>query len=330
MILNENDSFVIYRKPFKESINIIRGNWNTQEKISNSKEKSFLFSTFNGEIFKISGEHQIINSTIEVTNSITNELESTDVNFYKNNIKTALDFIKSGVISKIIISRLINHNHTIQNYYHLFKAYCSNYTHGLVYLLNHPKNGLWIGVSPELLISQKSSNSYLTEALAGSQKWKSDIKWNKKEIEEQAFVSEHILQCIGKHGELFSKSEPQTKRAGNIAHINTLFTFSINSDINDFIKDLHPTPAIAGTPRDISIKKIKEIENHKRELYCGFLGELSNTKTELFINLRCAKIYKNSLNLYVGGGITNKSKIDKEFEETEIKSQTLLSVIKNL
>ena len=89
-----------------------------------------------------------------------------------------------------------------------------------------------------------------------------------------------------------------------------------------------------GVPPDKGPSKtpdiIKELEEHDRELYCGFLGELNDKKTELYINLRCAKVFKNSLNLYVGGGITNKSEIEKEFEETKIKSQTLLSVIKKL
>jgi isochorismate synthase len=330
MILNENDSFVIYRKPFKEKTNIIRGKWKNEIGLSYSSTKSFVFSTFSGEIFKIVGEHSTLKEPVQITNSKSNQLKSTDINCYKNNIQDALNYIDSGIINKIIISRLINHKHTIQNHYNLFNAYCKNYDHGLVYLLNHPTKGLWIGVSPELLLSKGKSTSFSTESLAGSQKWKSDIIWNKKEIEEQDFVSKHIINCINKHGKLLSKSESKTKRAGNLAHINTLFKFSLINEVNDLIEDLHPTPAIAGTPRDVSIKKIKEIERHKRELYCGFLGEISSEEIELYINLRCAKVYKESLNIYVGGGITNKSEIEKEFEETEIKSQTILSVIKNL
>jgi len=330
MTLNENDSFVIYRKPFEEKTNIIEGNWIEETKLSKSTKKCFVFSTFSGEIFKIIGKHYFLNESIEIKNNNWNKQKSTEIDVYKNNVKEALNLIDDGIISKIIISRVINQKHTIQNYFKLFEAFCRNYNHGLVYIFNHPKKGLWIGVSPELLICKKESNTFLTESLAGSQKWKSEIVWNKKEIEEQAFVSDHILNCIKKHGKLLAESGPKTKKAGNLAHINTIFSFSLKSEINDFIKDLHPTPAIAGTPIDISIKKIKEIEHHKRELYCGFLGEISNNEIELYVNLRCAKGHKESMSLYVGGGITRKSQIEKEFVETEIKSQTLLSVIKNL
>lgn len=330
MTFNENDSFVIYRKPFEEKTNIIEGKWIEETKLSNSAKKCFVFSTFSGEIFKIIGKHYFLNDSIEIINNNCNKQKSTEIDIYKNNVKQALSLIDDGIVNKIIISRVINQKHTIKNYFKLFEAFYENYNHGLVYIFNHPEKGLWIGVSPELLISKKESNTFLTESLAGSQKWKSEIIWNKKEIEEQAFVSDHITDCINKHGKLLSESGPKTKKAGNLAHINTIFSFSLKSDINDLINDLHPTPAIAGTPRSISIKKIKEIEQHKRELYCGFLGEISNNGIELYVNLRCAKGHKESINLYVGGGITSKSQIEKEFDETEIKSQTLLSVIKNL
>ena len=52
--------------------------------------------------------------------------------------------------------------------------------------------------------------------------------------------------------------------------------------------------------------------------------------TEIFVNLRCAKIFQNKLNLYVGGGITAESNPEDEFHETEIKAETLLSVIKKI
>ena len=67
-----------------------------------------------------------------------------------------------------------------------------------------------------------------------------------------------------------------------------------------------------------------------RELYCGYLGLMDNDNTEIFVNLRCAKIYHNKLSLYVGGGITAESNPEDEFHETEIKAETLLSVIKNI
>ena len=41
MTLNENDSFVIYRKPFEDTVNIIEGDWSKETKLSKSNKKCF-------------------------------------------------------------------------------------------------------------------------------------------------------------------------------------------------------------------------------------------------------------------------------------------------
>ncbi|MES2627919.1 MAG: chorismate-binding protein [Bacteroidota bacterium] len=45
------------------------------------------------------------------------------------------------------------------------------------------------------------------------------------------------------------------------------------------------------------------------------------------MNLRCMELTSTGADLFVGGGITAKSDPEKEWTETELKSQTMLSVI---
>ena len=55
---------------------------------------------------------------------------------------------------------------------------------------------------------------------------------------------------------------------------------------------------------------------------------------DLFVNLRCMKITPGYLSLYVGGGITLDSDASDEWDETRLKAESLLKVmrtyIKNL
>ena len=51
-----------------------------------------------------------------------------------------------------------------------------------------------------------------------------------------------------------------------------------------------------------------------------------NSRTDLFVNLRCMKVLKNKVALFVGGGLTNKSTPEKEWEETILKAQTLMKL----
>ena len=72
------------------------------------------------------------------------------------------------------------------------------------------------------------------------------------------------------------------------------------------------------------------MEPNNRSLYCGYIGLVDQNSCDLYVNLRCARISSKELQVFVGGGITSKSVAEKEYLETEIKSQTLLSVIKKL
>ena len=73
---------------------------------------------------------------------------------------------------------------------------------------------------------------------------------------------------------------------------------------------------------------IENAEKHSREFYTGFLGPVGiEDLIQLFVNLRCMKVGSKGLILFIGGGITHDSVAEEEWEETEIKADTLLSVL---
>jgi isochorismate synthase len=82
-------------------------------------------------------------------------------------------------------------------------------------------------------------------------------------------------------------------------------------------------------PKGGSQKFILQTELHKRKYYSGFLGPCNiHGETNLFVNLRCANLSGNKADMYVGGGITAESNPQAEWNETLIKANTLLSVLK--
>jgi isochorismate synthase len=100
-----------------------------------------------------------------------------------------------------------------------------------------------------------------------------------------------------------------------------------------FLYLLHPTPAVCGLPKNEALSFILEHEIHNREFYSGFLGPVNMTSgrgrnsSSLYVNLRCMKLRENTAILYAGCGITVESEPEKEWQETELKANTLLSVI---
>jgi isochorismate synthase len=272
--------------------------------------------------------------------------KSPDANTSKNDFIALVDqckqYIEDGYYQKIVPSRQTKFN--TNKHFHpvteLFKL-CEAYEEAFISLVYIPNCGLWIGATPELLIAVDEEKTFRTISLAGTQEIRpnfdlSQVSWTQKEIEEQAFVSRYIVNCFKKiRLRDFEEYGPKTAKAGNLIHLKT--SFKVNMEEVNFpqlgsvmLDLLHPTSAVCGMPMLPAAKFLKENEGYDREYYSGYLGPVNyEDTTNLFVNLRCARIYKNALILFAGAGVTEDSNSLKEWDETEIKIQTLLNVIGN-
>ena len=305
------------------------GNWCETDSVYFNSPK-FIFSTFDGKIFHLDANLNALKEEVNIYQIPKKKINPTKDEDYLKQAENIIGKCINGELQKCILSRVKNTSSEIKNPYQLFNEICNTYQHGFKYLLNHPVYGLWIGVSPETLICGELKSGFHTHALAGSIPVNSKQKWTKKEKEEHQYVVDHIKNLIDKYGSLISESSTEEVNAGNVKHLNKDFRFKINEGILPFIRALHPTPAIAGTPTKKAIDFINKHEIHDRNLYCGYLGLISTVKAEIYVNLRCAEVSHRNVNLYVGGGITAKSNAQDEFKETEIKAETLLSVMKKI
>jgi isochorismate synthase len=99
------------------------------------------------------------------------------------------------------------------------------------------------------------------------------------------------------------------------------------SNWGELINALHPTPAVCGLPRERALKLIAQHETHNRNFYAGLIGKKSKQELAVFVNLRCMQVTKNDFLLYIGGGITQQSIPENEWNETENKAKTLARVL---
>jgi isochorismate synthase len=74
---------------------------------------------------------------------------------------------------------------------------------------------------------------------------------------------------------------------------------------------------------------IQQLEGHERSLYAGVIGLVNEHSSNLFVNLRCAQVFNDAVTLYLGGGHTEDSDANAEWEETENKARTLLNILQN-
>lgn len=213
----------------------------------------------------------------------------------------------------------------------LFEWLSTLYPDAMVYLFNHHSEGLWMGATPEVFLS-KGGAKLTTHSLAGTQSREEDnnYKWGKKERDEQAYVTRFIEETLQKQEAHYEKNGPFTAEAGPVAHLKTVFSIQSKTvhNINELIKDLHPTPAVCGLPKDDAFHLILHTEKHERKYYTGFLGPVkSSGDFNLYVNLRSMYINSTYMNLFLGGGITTDSDPESEWEETCLKAQTLTKVI---
>ena len=81
-----------------------------------------------------------------------------------------------------------------------FEKLLGSYPSATNYVWFHPKVGLWMGATPEILLKVENQ-SFTTMALAGTQVYEgvADVKWKPKELEEQQMVTDYVLDKLKKH-----------------------------------------------------------------------------------------------------------------------------------
>lgn len=328
--LSHKDGFVFYQLPNTNDIQLIQGEWRLENSIPPSIQAFVITDLEQSGFHVLEGEHKKWTSEVKIsTSEFSSELHTTNKEEYLSKAKYFIAACENELNKVILSRRKVVENKNI-NIYSFFESICNKYQHSFNYLLNIPGKGMWIGASPEHLISGKKGN-YSTVSLAGSKKTSNNNPWTNKEYEEQQYVTDYIASQLKDNNVVYSyQKQPITIEAGNISHLQTSFTIESELPAINIANILHPTPAICGIPKKLALDFIQKNEGYDREFYTGYLGLNSIEESDLYINLRSLRIYADKICLFVGGGITKKSIAENEWQETELKAQTLLSVIEKM
>lgn len=278
--------------------------------------------------------------TDHLPDSLTELFQGNSRNNYLQLIEQAIAAIKAGEFQKVVPSRSKSFQIKNLNIARQFLAFCTRYPQAFVSVTYTKDHGIWMGASPELLVKVTDHCEFETIALAGTQIYQEnisigDVAWTQKEIEEQALVCRYIINCFKKiRLREYEELGPKTIVAGNLIHLKTRFLVDMVKtgfpELGSVMLDLlHPTSAICGMPRQQAEAWLLQHENHDREFFSGYLGPVNlHEQTSLYVNLRCMKIDHDKVTFYAGAGVTEDSKPEKEWQETEMKMNTLLNVIR--
>ena len=350
-----NKSFAAWSLPDEELVHIIisddavplEGDFQFEE-----MKEGFIFTSFdknksyylNASTYWNSG-----NDALDIDHNPTEQLQyysgnsepkSINSEHYLELVESSIDKISEGYFEKVVPARIkcTEVNKTFDPI-QFFLTLKDQYPDAFTSFVSIPDVGTWIGASPEILIHVKD-HIFKTVSLAGTQPYETsrsirDTSWTQKEIEEQALVSRYIINCFKKiRLREFDEFGPKTVRAGNLLHLKTEFKVDMKAtnypDLGSImLKLLHPTSAVCGMPVENAKNFLKENEGFSREFFAGYLGPVNiNQTTNIFVNLRCLQLIKDQAILYAGAGVTADSEPVKELNETEIKMNTLIRMLK--
>ena len=350
--------FVLYSKPNTNILNAIFQSNNALHEVADYTEQGFVFAPFLDSRHPVLlKSDEVFQATLEESSHQTIKLQQeTSKDAYEEEryiklIEKAISEISTGNCKKIVLSRNIKIPLT-KPVFTVFQELLYTYSKAFCYLWYHPKVGLWLGATPEILV-KTSGLKFTTMSLAGTQNQQAGVehpKWSSKELEEQQLVTDYIAEVLTNRAKELHIDDVETIKAGHLWHLRSKITGKFTKGmLKDLVMAIHPTPAVCGLPLKDAKRFILENEGYQRTYYTGFLGELNFkeersrnrnrrnqensayrsvvTTSELFVNLRCMQKINDSVIIYIGGGITASSNPQKEWLETESKAQTMLRLL---
>ncbi|MDR2122147.1 MAG: isochorismate synthase [Flavobacteriaceae bacterium] len=320
-LISNKQAFSFIRNPGENTVYMLvedNAGTNTYSFISfdTSKKYAFRFSRFE----EVSGEELKKGFPIPLSEEENTEVFSRED--YLELVEKTVRFLQEGKARKIVISRKKWINNPEINPVQSFLFLCKKYPESFCHLSYWNPKEVWLGATPEIL-GIFEEPFFKTISLAGTLPDEDSFLWGEKEIGEQRYVTEYIHEKLKNHSSRISLNGPNTLHLGHVKHLITYFSAQLenSTQLSQLIQALHPTPAVCGLPLEVSRNFILKEEGYDRDFYAGYIGIQTPDFQNYFVNLRCGRLHKNGVLLFVGGGITAQSDPEKEWKETELKAK---------
>ncbi|GAB6043103.1 isochorismate synthase [Endothiovibrio diazotrophicus] len=199
-----------------------------------------------------------------------------------------------------------------------------------------------IAATPERLLTLEAGRVW-SDALAGTIRRAADPAEDRRLAErlladpksrhEHELVRRSVAAALRRHcSAVNSPARPKLLRLPNLQHLHTPIEGHLRPDVSplDLIADLHPTPAVGGSPAEAATRWLRGHGDPGRGWYSGVVGWLSpEGDGELSVLLRCALLDGDRAHLFAGSGIVADSDPAAEWAESELKLAALLRALEH-
>jgi len=262
---------------------------------------------------------------------------TTEVGDYRAAVKGGLEAIAEGAVKKIVLARAQDmHADAPLHPLRLLNGLRERFPECYSFSVANGRGHSFIGASPERLV-RVSKGVLETEALAGSARrglgasedagLGAGLLSSEKDLREHRHVLDsivHRLEPLGLKPEF--ATEPGLRKLANVQHLHTPVTAAMPEGVHllDALAQLHPTPAVGGTPREAAVTRIRGLEGFPRGLYAGAIGWMNaRGGGEFLVGIRSALVEGSTARVYAGAGIVAGSDAEREYAETELKFRAM-------
>ncbi len=202
--------------------------------------------------------------------------------------------------------------------------------------------GSFFGASPELLVARhgtRVSSHPLAGTVPRGDTARTDadaqraLAGSAKNRAEHRYVVDAIADALAPFCvELSVPAEPSVVAFRSVAHLGTRIEGRLGRSVGvlELLQQLHPTPAVGGTPRAEALAFIGDHEAGERGHWAGPVGWVgAGGDGEWMIGIRSAELDANgtTLKLRAGGGVVAGSDPDAEAAEANVKLATVLDAV---
>jgi isochorismate synthase len=255
---------------------------------------------------------------------------------YADAVRRGLALIHAGAMEKIVLARraVVTTTNDIDA---VEAARRLDETHPDCYalLLAQDDGSVFISATPERLALVRGGE-FVSAAVAGTASLEEGEEEAArqltlpKNLREHELVAEMIRGAAEKFCVTVEAGASFVRPLRGYAHRVTPFHGLLRPGrgILDAVAQLHPTPAVAGTPRGAAMRGIREIEGFERGMYAGAVGWADvHGDGEAVVSIRSIIIAGRHADVYAGAGIVSDSDPQVEDEETQLKLAPLLRAL---
>ncbi len=196
------------------------------------------------------------------------------------------------------------------------------------FLWQRNKHDAFFGASPERLMSLRKRRLQI-DALAGTASPGDNGQFllhSDKDLREHELVVSSIIDQLQKQGLAPRRSrQPQLARHGRLLHLHSPIHACLTHQMPLHLAgSLHPTPAVAGFPRNEAMNWLRTLEPFERGCYAAPIGWLdSEGNAEFRVAIRCGHYRGHTLDLTAGAGLVRGSDPERELQEVGLKLAVL-------